>query len=76
MPMYDNIKKNIKFNKFYNIKEDTKFSDIYDNLFDNFIYLIKKKLNQPIETKTESKSSEVHLDRNKNKFKKWNKFRK
>jgi len=76
LPIYDNIKKNIKFNKFYNIKEDTKFSDIYDNLFDNFIYLIKKKLNQPIETKTESKSSEVHLDRNKNKFKKWNKFRK
>ena len=74
MPMYDNIKKNIKFNKFYNIKEDTKFSDIYDNIFDNFIYLIKKKLNQPVEEK--SKSSEVHLDRNKNKFKKWNKFRK
>jgi hypothetical protein len=74
MPMYDNIKKNIKFNKFYNIKEDTKFSDIYDNLFDNLMLLIKKKLNQPVEEK--SKSSEVHLDRNKNKFKKWNKFRK
>jgi len=48
--MYDTIKKNIKFNKFYNIKEDTKFSDIYDNLFDNLILLIKKKLNQPITT--------------------------
>jgi hypothetical protein len=56
MPMYDNIKKNIKFNKFYNIKEDTKFNDIYDNLFDNLILLIKKKLNQPLET--ESKSTE------------------
>jgi len=50
IPMYDTIKKNIKFNKFYNIKEDTKFSDIYDNLFDNLILLIKKKLNQPITT--------------------------
>jgi len=61
MPMYDNIKKNIKFNKFYNIKEDTKFIDIYDNLFDNLILLIKKKLNQPLETEsksTESKSTE------------------
>jgi len=57
MPIYDNIKKNIKFNKFYNIKEDTKFSDIYDNLFDNLMLLIKKKLNQPIENETETKSS-------------------
>ena len=62
VPIYDNIKKNIKFNKFYNIKEDTKFNDIYDNLFDNFIYIIKKKLNQPLDDK--SKSSEVHLDSN------------
>ena len=62
MPIYDNIKKNIKFNKFYNIKEDTKFNDIYDNLFYNFIYIIKKKLNQPLDDK--SKSSEVHLDSN------------
>ena len=60
VPIYDNIKKNIKFNKFYNIKEDTKFNDIYDNLFDNLIYLIKKKLNQPVDDK--SKSSKVHLD--------------
>jgi hypothetical protein len=66
MPIYDNIKKNIKFTRFYNIKEDTKFNDIYDNLFDNFIYLIKKKLNQPLDDK--SISSEVHLHRNKNKF--------
>jgi hypothetical protein len=73
MPIYDNIKKNIKFNRFYNIKEDTKFTDIYDNLFDNFIYLIKKKLNQPLDDKP--KSSEVNLDRNKNKFRKWNNFK-
>jgi hypothetical protein len=54
IPIYDNIKKNVSFNKFYNIKEDTKFNDIYDNLFDNFIFLLKKKLNQPIETNTKS----------------------
>ena len=54
IPIYDNIKKNVSFNKFYNIKEDTKFNDIYDNLFNNFIFLLKKKLNQPIETDTKS----------------------
>ena len=56
IPIYNNIKKNIKFNKFYNIKEDTQFIDIYDNLFDYFILLIKKKLDQPIETETETES--------------------
>jgi hypothetical protein len=67
LPIYDNIKKNIKFNKYYNIKEDTDFNEIYNNLFDQFIYLIKKKLNQPIES-DELNSSETYLERNKKKY--------
>ena len=44
LPIYENIKKTIKFIKFYNVKEDTKFMDIYDNLFENLMDLIKKNI--------------------------------
>jgi hypothetical protein len=43
-PIYDTLKLNININKFYNIKEKTKFNEIYDNLFDTLMDLIFKKL--------------------------------
>lgn len=43
-PIYDTLKLNININKFYNIKEKTKFNEIYDNLFDTLMDLILKKL--------------------------------
>jgi shikimate kinase len=43
-PLYDTLKLNININKFYNIKEKTKFNEIYDNLFDTLMDLIFKKL--------------------------------
>jgi hypothetical protein len=42
--VYKDIKENIKFNKFYNIKETTTFEEIYDDLFDNLMVLIQAKL--------------------------------
>jgi hypothetical protein len=44
LPIYKDIKENIKFNKFYNIKETTTFEEIYDDLFDNLMGLIQAKL--------------------------------
>lgn len=43
-PKYEELKSNIKFNKFFNIKEDTKFSTSYDELFDLLMILIQSKL--------------------------------
>ena len=43
-PKYEEIKSNIKFNKFYNIKENTVFTDSYDEIFDLLMNLIKTKL--------------------------------
>ena len=43
-PLYKSIKKSIKINKFYNIKEETTFDDSYDNIFDALMDLILKKL--------------------------------
>ena len=43
-PIYDSLKLNININKFYNIKEKTKFNEIYDNMFDTLMDLIYKKL--------------------------------
>lgn len=43
-PIYDEIKNKIKINKFFNIKENTTFDDIYNELFDNLILLVKSKL--------------------------------
>lgn len=42
-PKYEELKKNIKFNKFYNIKEDTLFNDSYDDVFNLLMELIKLK---------------------------------
>lgn len=43
-PMYDELKKNIKFDKFFNIKDNTTFEKSYDLIFDLLMKLIKKKL--------------------------------
>lgn len=43
-PKYEELKSNIKFNKFFNIKEDTIFSDSYDEIFNLLMELIKSKL--------------------------------
>ena len=43
-PTYDELKKVLKINKFYNIKSDTKLDDINDNVYDDLIELIKKNL--------------------------------
>ena len=44
LPVYKDIKENIKFNKFYNIKETITFEEIYDDLFDNLMNQIKKSI--------------------------------
>ena len=33
-PLYENIKNSIKINKFFNIREETKFDESYDEIFD------------------------------------------
>ena len=43
-PTYDELKKNIKINKFYNIKSDTNIEDISSDVFDDIIELIKRNL--------------------------------
>jgi hypothetical protein len=43
-PKYEELKLKIKFNKFFNIKEDTKFSNSYDEIFDLLMDLIKSKI--------------------------------
>ena len=43
-PIYDSLKLNININKFYNIKEKTKFNEIYDNMFDTLMDLIYNKI--------------------------------
>lgn len=43
-PKYDELKSTIKFNKFYNIKENTLFSNSYDKIFDLLMELIQSKL--------------------------------
>ena len=43
-PKYEELKKSIKFNKYYNIKENTKFEDSYDDIFDLIIKLVQTKL--------------------------------
>ncbi len=43
-PIYDSLKENININKFYNIKEKTKFGEIYDNMFDLLMNLIYNKI--------------------------------
>lgn len=43
-PKYEELKSSIKFNKFYNIKEDTQFTDSYDDIFELLMNLIRLKL--------------------------------
>lgn len=43
-PKYEEIKKNVKFNKFFNIKEETTFDISYDEVFDILMNLVKLKL--------------------------------
>ena len=43
-PLYESIKTDIKINKFFNIKEDTTFENIYEKTFDILMELIKLKL--------------------------------
>ena len=44
IPKYEELKKNIKFNKIYNIKEDVLFDDYYNQIFDLLMVLIKSRL--------------------------------
>lgn len=44
IPKYEELKSNIKFNKFFNIKEDTIFLNSYDEIFDLLMSLITAKL--------------------------------
>lgn len=43
-PVYDELKEKIKINKFYNIKEQTTFETLYDEVFDYLMSLISSKL--------------------------------
>lgn len=43
-PVYDELKEKIKINKFYNIKEQTSFDSLYDEVFDYVMSLISSKL--------------------------------
>ncbi len=43
-PVYDELKEKIKINKFYNIKEQTTFESLYDEVFDYLMGLIGSKL--------------------------------
>jgi len=43
-PIYEQLKQDVKIKKFYNIKESTTFDEIYDDLFENLMQLINKKL--------------------------------
>ena len=44
-PMYEKLKNNLIINKFYNIKEDMLFNELYDDIFNLLMDLITKKLN-------------------------------
>lgn len=43
-PIYEEIKTKFKINKFFNIKENTKFDEIYNELFDNLVFMVRSKL--------------------------------
>lgn len=43
-PIYEQLKQDLKINKFFNIKENTTFDESYDELFDSLMTQIKKKL--------------------------------
>lgn len=56
-PIYDELKKNFKINKFFNIKETTTFEESYDEIFDLLMELISKKLG--METKNPSRTTKI-----------------
>jgi uridine kinase len=43
-PIYDKVKEEFKINKFFNLKETTMFDETYNEVFDNLMDIIKKKL--------------------------------
>ena len=43
-PIYEQLKQDLKINKFFNLKETTTFDESYDDTFDNLMAQIKKKL--------------------------------
>jgi len=50
LPSFDKLREIIKekmsVNKFFNLKEDTKFDDVYDKLFDILMNNIEKSLKE------------------------------
>ena len=43
-PLYEDIKNSIKINRFFNIKDETKFDESYNDIFKTLMELISKKL--------------------------------
>ena len=43
-PLYEELKQNININKFFNVKKESNFDEIYDKVFDTLMDLIKSKL--------------------------------
>ena len=43
-PLFDELVKKIKIDKFYNIKNDTIFDEFYQKFFDNLMSLIEKRI--------------------------------
>lgn len=43
-PIYEELKTKVKINKFFNVKEDTTFNQIYDELFDGLMNMIGSRL--------------------------------
>jgi len=47
-PTYEELKEQIKINKFYNIKETTTVQESYDDIFDLLMELIQAKLKKKL----------------------------
>ncbi len=43
-PIYDNLKSTLKINRFFNLKEQTTFDEIYDDVFETLMKMIQSKL--------------------------------
>ena len=43
-PIYEELKTKVKINKYFNVKEDTTFNQIYDELFDGLMGWIDSRL--------------------------------
>ena len=43
-PIYEQLKQDVKINRFFNIKETTTFDDIYDEVFDDLMERIEKNV--------------------------------